>query len=156
MSAETCNLTASGLIAALRPVKSEPWQEIFVNDEKVGTIGETDRANPGMRWHWQAMGAFDYAATREQAIAQIEKQAKRHIAQRAAEARAEHARWAEIEALPRTLQVIRISLDYAKDRLEIARIRSIRRPQEIAHWERRVAELETDFAARERTMAEAA
>jgi len=156
MSAHSMNLTASDLITALRPAPGKPWREIMVNDEYVGTISKTDREHPGMRWYWQAMGYYSYCATEEEAVAEIKEKALKYVAEKRRHDAEDRARAAEIAALPAPLAAIRVELDNAKARLELALMRNVRRAEEIAHWERRVAALETEYAAAERAMAEAA
>lgn len=150
------DLTASGLITALRPVRNRPWKDIFVNDQRVGTLSKTDRTDPGMRWYWSAMGSYNYASTEEDAVEQIRKRAVKFVAERRAEEAEDRARAAELAALPSPLREIRVALLDAKDQLEIAKMRNVRRDEEVSHWACCVAKLETDFAAAERQMGEAA
>lgn len=82
------------------PVAGSSWHKVYVGADEFGGLGLTTRSDEDMRWYWSAAGTYGYAATKDQALAEMRAVLPDWLTFRANDAERERA----FAALPAHLQ----------------------------------------------------
>lgn len=134
----------AGTLSSLSASRMEPApqerREVLVNDERVGWLTTTTRTHPGMRWYWEALGSYGYAASKPEAIAEMIEWLERRLPEHWADQRDEAEEQARMAAMSPDVREAYQAMKQAGVALEVERRRIIQRPDDLRaaeEWHRK-------------------